>query len=886
MRLFDRVMLRVRSLVQPQAVDDSLRGEIELHLQQEIDDLVAKGMAPDVARAAARRAFGPRTVIEDACRDTRRVAFVEHTLQDLRQALRSLTRQPLLVAASTLSIALAVAANTTIVGLAMELLFSRPSAADPGSLVSIQVGGGSHVSHERWRDLEASGAVATLAGYSIETSVNWRGTEQSLTLVPMIVTANYFDLLDTPLALGRGFTASEARADLDPSVAVISDAFWRHKLGGDPAIIGRPLTLNGQPYTVVGVLPRAFRSMPGLGLSPEVYVPLSRALAPDLHEATAGHVMLVGRLFPGQSVAQGAAALTAAARRLAETRGDTRAADVRLSPAGSIANLLPVAGAINLFFAVLVVVVGLVLSIACANVAGLLLARATTRRHEMAVRVALGASRRRLIQQLLAEGFWLALAGTACGLLGTAAASAVLARWQIAPLPLPLPIELHVPFDARMLAYALILTIVTTLLSALAPALQATRRSQMQALKHEEPRIAHRRWTLRRLLVVAQMAIVLVLLVVASIFLRNLSRARTIDPGFEVARALVAELGFVQGRQTRDSSRVLLESAVEQIAALPGVRSASYAWAAPLVRGGRTTGTPAIIDGVGDVQLTYESNVVGPEFFRTMNVRVLSGREFTVTDRSGGGPVAIVNQEFVARYCRGIDPVGRTLSLPGARDRSYVATIVGVVANGKHRTLGELPRAAIYEPYAQRAANSPGTAHVFVRTADDPRSIVRDVARRIQDLDPSASVAVRPMEEALAFAFTPSRAGAMLLGSLGVIGMLLALLGMFAVVSYSVSRRTPEIGLRMALGASRAAVMRLVMREAAVLAGMGVAIGLVVASFVTTPLTIFLVAGLSPTDPASFAGTALLVVIVSVAAAVGPARRATRIDPVASLRSE
>jgi len=382
------------------------------------------------------------------------------------------------------------------------------------------------------------------------------------------------------------------------------------------------------------------------------------------------------------------------------------------------------------------------------------------------------------------------------------------------------------------------------------------------------------------------MAIVLVLLVVAAIFLRNLSRARTIDPGFEVSRALVAEIGYVQGRQTRDTSRLLLESAVEQIAGLPGVQSASYAWAAPLVRGGRTTGTRAAMDGVGDLQVTYESNHVGPGFFRTMNVPVVSGREFTTSDRSGGGPVAIVNQEFVTRYCHGIDPVGRAISLPGAAERAYVATIVGVVGNSKHRTLGESPRAAVYEPYAQRAASIPGIAHVFVRTTDDPRSIVREVGRRIQDLDPSASVAVRPMAEALAFAFTPSRAGAVLLGSLGMLGMLLALLGMFAVVSYSVSRRTAEIGVRMALGASRGAVMRLVMREAAILSGIGVAIGLIIASFVTTPLATFLVADLSPTDPASFAGTALLVVIVSAAAAVGPARRATRIDPVASLRSE
>ena len=881
-RLFDRLKLRLQSLVRPQAVDDSLRGEIELHLQQEIDDLVAKGMSPAAARAAAVRAFGPRTAIEDACRDTRRVAFMEQTVQDLRQALRAVTRQPLLVAASTLSIALAVAANTTIVGVAAELLLSKPSAANPHELFNVFMGGGSHTSYSRWRELDESRALAGIAGYSIESTVTWRGPERSENVGPMIVTPNFFDVLGVPTALGRGFTAAEARPELGAAIVVVSHRFWRERLDSDPQVLGRTIVVNAQTYTIIGVLPERLRSLPGLGLSPELYLPISRSLVPDLNERNAGHVMLVGRLAPGQTMEVGRAALGAVGQRIAAADDDKRFGSLpAFTPVGSAALLLPNANTINSFFVLLIVAVTLVLAIGCANVAGLLLARGTTRRHEMAVRVALGASRRRLVQQLVAEGFWLAVAGTICGLALTAMFDRLLQRVQ---LPLPLQITLRSPIDGRMLFYSLVLAVIATLLSALAPALQATRPSQLTALKRDGSAIVHRRWTLRRLLVAGQMAIAVVLLVGSALFLRNLGRAERIDPGFEPMQTLLAQIGFVQGRHTRETSRTLLENAVERVHALPGVQSASYAWAAPLVRGGRTSGARMTIDGVGDVQVMYETNFVGPGFFRTLLIPVVRGREFTGADRSGGANVAVVNEEFVRRYLQGVEPIGRVLHMP-ADKTPYPVQIVGVVGNIKHRTVAETPRAAIYEPYAQRAG-SHSVVHVFVHTTGESGSLGTEIRRTLEQLDASASVRVDQLWQALSSAFLPSRLAAGVLGILGSIGLLLALLGMFAVVSYSVSRQTPEIGVRMALGATRGAVMRMVMREAAVLAGIGVAIGLGIASFATPPLATFLVAELSPTDPVSFAGTALVVVIVSVAAAIGPARRATRIDPVASLRSE
>ena len=884
MRLFDVLRLRLRSIFHGADVEASLRDEIELHLQEQIDEYVAAGMSAADARAAALRTFGPVAPIEEQCRDARRVGFVEHLAQDLRYAFRSLSHQPTLVLVASLSIAVAIGANTTIFGLFSELFLAEPSAQRPEQLVQIGMGGGSHVSYRKWRDLNGSGALAGIAGYSIEANVNWRGPDQALSLVPMVVTENFFDLLGVPVALGRGFSTHEARADRHPAVVVISDRFWRQRLGGDPTVLGRTLIFNGEPYAVVGVLPPTLRSVAGFGLAPEVYLPVSRALAPDLDHLDAGLVQLVGRLKDDQSVGTGRAALAAVARPLADEYGDKNFATVRefasLRSVDALGSLTIVGG----FFLVLLAAVGLVLAIACANVAGLLLSRATVRRREIAVRVALGASRRRLVQQLLAEGFWLAALGAAGGLL----IMVVLGRaLSLVSLPLPLPLEIRPRIDAKLLAYTSVLTIAATFLSALAPALQATRRSQLSGLK-QQGAAERRRWlSMRRMVVVGQMAVAQLLLVTAALFVTNLARARDLDPGFDTAQTVVAQLDFVEGRYTPATRTAFLDSVVERLRMLPAVAAASYAYGAPLtVRSGMTNGLDLKVADTGrEFRAEYEINLIAPGYFEAIGMPLRRGRGFQAADRPGSPRVIVVNEEFARRYFPDEDALGRILYMPGAANQTYPAEIVGIAGNSRHRTLGETQRAAIYEPYAQWNGER-RVAHVFVKTTTPPGRNVREVAELIGGMDSSAAVAVQPMRDMLAFAFLPSRLGAGLLGTLGAIGLVLALVGMFAVVSYSVSRRTPEFGIRMALGASRIAIMRLVIREAVVLAFTGIALGLSAAWFVTSPLADFLVAGLSPSDPRTFGVTATLLLVVSVAAAWGPMRRALRIDPAAAVRTE
>jgi predicted permease len=881
-RWVDRAVLRIRSLVRGTEVDRALQREIKDHLEEQIAENRAAGMGDAEARAAALRSFGSVVKTEEECRDTRRVSFFQNLARDLRYSFRLLVRQPLFLCAAALSIGAATAANASIFTLVNELLLSPPSARRPEQLAFIRVKTGSHVSYPQWKELEQRAALAGLAGYQTEIEVNWTGPDRSLSIMPLAVTANFFEVVGVPVAAGRGFTAEEAQAEKHPEVVVISDWFWRNRLNADPAAIGRVLIFNGRPHTIIGILPSSLRAVPGFGISPEVYLPLSAELMPGISQRRSAAVQLIGRLHEGQTLAQGRAAMEAAVLNIDQARGSKEL--------GGIDRFTSVDGlgfdfkTVAMFFVVLSVAVGLVLAIACANVAGLLLSRATARRREVAVRAALGASRTRLVQQFLTESFWIALLGTAVGVGLSQLLIRLLSRIQ---LPLPVPIQIHTSINPRLLLLSLVILVLTTVLCGLMPALQATRPTLVPALKQDEPRYGYRRWTPRGLLVVGQVTVAMVLLLTAFLFLRNLARARDLNPGFDTTHTLVAQVSFVEGRYTPEARAALLANAVERLTALPGVATATYSHGVPLtLRSGMTTGADLRrSDRPEPFNALYQANFVGPQYFATMGIRLIRGREFQPSDRPGSPAVAIINEEFARRHFPGADPIGLQLFLPGALNQSYPVEIVGIVENGKHRSIGENQQAAIYETFLQRA-NRGRFVHVLVRAEGSPETVAKDVEQTLLSLDPTAAVQVEPMRTALAFAFLPSQFGAALLGILGLIGLVLAMVGLYATIAYSVARRTAEIGIRMALGASRRAVWRLVVGDAALLAGIGIVIGLVIAAFVTQPLGMFLVAGLSSADPVSFAGTAILLFAISLAAAASPAGRAMRIDPVTALRRE
>jgi predicted permease len=876
-RLAARLRHLAGAILRRRAIERDLNDELRDHLERQIEANLAAGMLPAEARAAAMREFGSQALALEQTREVHAFVWIEHLAGDLRQAARSLLRQPLLVAAAVTSLGLGIGATTVIYSVIREIMLQPPTCDRPDRLVTFWMGHGSHVSYLEWRDLHEARPLAAVAGYQIEHEANLRIGEATRGTFPMMVTANFFDAIGVRAAIGRVFTETEARAELDPRVVVMSHALWR-QLGSDPAIVGRSLTVNGESYTVIGVLPRVMRSVFGYGLSPQLYLPLNRHLIPSLYQPMQPTVTLIGRMPGGMTVAQAREAISAAGARLAlgypPERKSFGTID-RIFAFDDPARLtnLP----IGPFLAVLAVVVSLVLLIACANVGSVLLSRATARHREAAVRLALGAGRARLVRQMLCESLLLALVSAGVGLALNAWLGDSLNKL---PLPVPVPFEFHIATDLGLALAAAIVAVVAAILCGLMPALQASRPGLSVALKQEEPRFGAGRLTWRKLLVGGQVAVSAMLLVAAFLFARNLWKSTMMDPGFRVEGTYWAEVALIPHLYPPEKQRLWVEQAAAALRALPGVQAAAYADGVPLtVYGGSSRGGDVSSPGLFEKRHVERSvNWVGDGWFRAMGIALRQGRDFTPGEIRSEAKAVIIN-ERLARALFGDRPaVGRRLVEEGKREYE----IAGVVADSRYRTIGEAPRHAMYFPYRARG----GRVQFLLRSPAPSRDVIAAANRALRGLDPSAAVETRTMRQGLAFALLPSRLGAGFLGALGGLGLLLALVGLYGVTAYAVTRRTSEIGIRMALGATRGAILGATLRDGLRTAAWGMAVGLTVSLFLTQPLAQFLVPGLAPNDPASLVATALLLVIAAATAGLAPALRASRIEPVRALRYE
>jgi putative ABC transport system permease protein len=882
-RRLRNLRLRLRALLGRRRVEQELDEELRFHIEKQAEQYRARGLSPGEARSAALREFGGVAQVQEQCRDARGTNLVENFFRDVQLGARNLRKSPLLVLTAAVSLGLGIGVTTVVSSLFEELVLTPPTAREAHRLVQFSMGTGSHVSYPQYLDLEHSSALDGIAGYLLGRRVNLRLGETTSSLSPLFVTANYFDVLGVSAVEGRLFAAAEASADANPQLAVVSYGFWQTRLAGDPDVVGRVVLLNGVPHTILGVLPRELRSIFGYGLAPEIYLPLSRLLIPNLDQPRSGLLSLFGRLKPDMTVQQARAALTVVGQRLEagypiESKGFGNMQRVlRLDDPQRLTDLpiLPV-------FLLLFAVVGVVFLIACANLAGLLLARGAARYRETAIRAALGAGRARLVQHFLTEGFLLACLGT---LLAFALNIALTEALNRATFSTPLPVVFHIRPDAALLAAGFVLALATTLLGGLGPAWQAARPRLSVALKQEDPGLDLRRLSGRKILVAGQVAVSFVLLVTAILFLRNMRLATETNPGFDVAQVSWAEVYFLPPADAAESQAVPLEPVLAELRAIPGVEAAACVGAVPLTHDAMARhGVVGSLDIPGlqsNVYVERATNAVSPGYFRAMGITVLEGREFD--DRDTGGPDGsmIVNQAFVDRYLDGRGAVGRTIT-EESRYGKDTWRIVGVVANSKYRTLGEEPTVAFYTPFRRRALG----VNFLVRSERPAATMLRAIEQAIKKHDPLAAVDVKTMRQGLAFAFLPSQLGLAMLGSFGLLGLFLAMIGLYGMLAYTVSRRTSEIGIRMALGATHGEVVRMALRESLAVVAVGMLVGLGLAIVGTRPLAAFLVPVLSPNDPLSLLVTTAFLIAAALAASWVPARRAARIDPMEALRHE
>ncbi len=820
-------------------------------------------------------------------------------MKDVRFAFRWLRRSPGFTAAALTCLAIGIGFNTALFSLVDSVLF-RPlpvKSLDRLADVFMSAHDGDRYatfSYPDFHDICSRNAVfEDMLGFSpMITALNL--TDRTRLLMGEIVTGNYFQMLGVRAAMGRTLLPEDDRSGAEPAV-MVSDQYWRRDLGGDPQVVGRTVRLRGLRYTIVGVAPRGFTGMTPV-LSAELWLPVVRLNEVD----TAGvseslpspgtsmldrrgdrWMFVKGRLKPGVTIAQAGANLASLMHELAaafpQTNKDRHTsllptADVRIHPEASGVMIPAAAG--------LMTAVGLVLLIACANVASMLLARAAARRREIGIRLALGASRARLIRQFLTETGLLAFAGAAAGVM--------LAWWLIRIIstmefPIPIPISLDLRIDARVLAFTSVLSIVAALAAGLAPALRGSRPDIVEDLRSaDQIRLGTQRWSLSDLLVSGQIAVTLVLLVAAGLLLRSLVAAQGADVGFRARGLAIISADPAMLRYDENRSRQFWDQALARVRALPEVESAALARRLPFELG--FSNARFFIPGYNMDRQEGEvipHTRVSPDYFRVLGTPILEGRTFTEADTPKSPPVAIINETMARKYWPGQSPIGRRMYIRTPDGPSF--EIVGVSADCKVFSVREGAQPYVIFSHAQ----GPSTYQVlFARTRGDAGRVLAGVRRELLALEPNLPIVQsRTMEAQVSATLIPDRSAALLVGAAALIGIVLAAVGLYGVISFSVARRTREIGIRMALGAGRAAVLGQVMRRGLLVAAGGLVVGMALALVLTRILRSVLY-GVGPADLASWGAAVVILTAVSALATLIPAFRAANVNPSHAMRVE
>jgi putative ABC transport system permease protein len=880
--MLKRVARRLRALLRGGEVERELDEELRYHLERQVEQNLAFGMGPEEARSAALRSFGGLEQSKEACRDARGVRVVEDFAQDLRYGWRTMRKSPGFTAVAVLTLGLGVGANTAVFSAINSVLLRPLPYKDPQQLVrvwEVQVGQDQALfSPAEFLDYRAQNQSFSGMAAFRPASLTLTGAGEPEQLDGSIVSADYFSLLGVQAERGRVFHPEDGRAGARP-VAVISHGLWQARFGGDATLIGRSLSIGGESVTVVGVAPPGFA---GDGrqvwLNPRRVVPdwVRNSDVDLLTMRHTGYLGVLARLKPGVTLEQAQADLDTIAARLQHAYP---------RPVGHAARLIPlhehVVGPVRPALLMLLGAVGLVLAVACANLASLLLARATARSQEMAIRTALGASRWRIARQLLLES---ALLGGLAGLVGWVFAAygvGVLARFSSQEIPRVSEIR---P-DAQVFAFALGLSLFTSLLAGLAPALAASKADLHAALKDgtRGATAGGRRNRVRQALVVAEVALALVVMIGAGLLASSFTRLLAVEPGFDPRHLLTLRVGLPDERygENEDKRRFVRELNA-RLEAIPGMQGVGIGDDLPIAGTYSSTRLQVASRQAASPEdlLSVGLHVITPRYFDAMGVRLIKGRTFTERDDANAPSAFIINETLARRYWPGDEPLGKRIRY---NSNDPWGEVVGVVEDVKYDGLHVEAGPHLYEPYYQNPWS--GLA-IALRSQTDQATLLSAVREHLRALDPDLPVSrVRTMDAVLAQSLTTRRLVTNLFGLFGVSALVLVAVGLYGLLAYSVTQRTREIGVRMALGARRGDVLGLVIGQGMKLALAGVALG-VAASVAAARMMETLLFGVSATDPVTFMCVSLLLVGVALVACWVPARRAVRVDPVVALRYE
>lgn len=870
-------MSLLKELLSRRQIYGDLTDEIEEHLREKTEELVAGGMSWQEASAAARREFGNRGLIEEDSRAVWRWPFIENLLTDLRYGVRMLRRNPGFAVVMALTLALGIGVNTAIFSVVESVLLRPLPYHNPDRLFALWINskeeGSARIgsSEPEFEDYKAqSRSFEYIASVMPRFTYIWDKPGEPRTVLCTGTSFDFFPMLGIKPLLGRLYTPEEYH--VDGVQVVLSYKFWREQFGGDPHVLGRVLAFDGAVMTVIGVMP----PLPDLFPDTDVWA----KVVPDFDwmRVRSNHfLMLVGRIRKGMTREQAGRELTAILHR---GPGESPASSVTLVPLKD-----EVTGKVRPQLEIVMAAAGLVLLIMCANVTYLLLARSSKRQAEIAIRISLGAGKVRILRQFVTENLLIAIAGGALGVLFASNCVLLVTQLNLGNLPRGRVIGV----DPYALLFALAISLAASLLVAWAPAAIFSRLDLHSTLKTGRGEAGNVGKTRFRMLLVSEVSLAVVLLVAAGLLVRSFWEAQHLDPGFHADHVLTAYL------RTADSAdaRLFFPQLVEQASRLPGARVTAVANCTPA--SGSGTANLIFSDRANDPYHVPEVAAcwISADFFRTLGTRLLAGRFFTARDNAAGAPSVIINKALAETYWPGQDPIGKQISVDyvgsgrttsGAR---RLREIVGVVENIKQKGLDLPADPGLYTPYLQDETNHVFAGmNLFVRTAGDPRWLAEAVRKQVHAIRPHQPVdRMQTMDDVLFQTLTPRRFSLILVGSFAGLAMLLTAIGIFGMIAYSVSQRTREFGLRMALGAGRGEVLGLVMRDGMVLAGVGVAIGLLAAIAFARTMSSMLFQ-VTPNDPLAFAGAIALLCVVAASACFFPARRATRVDPTVALREE